>query len=893
MHWEQPAKSLMFLQPGISEIHTFTRAAQFDMCNVGDLRDPQNHLHMRKSMTIVTTSPSLYRALHGRNCQGHHVHQPIEGRTMVDHQSMNRSQYTEVYPRKFARLVAIVLDKSCRELPFHWQPGLIALSQCEVTEPTLVAHKVIGHPSRKYQFTRSELVYPESRSEQLAKRRRMVGKQNPEICLEDCQEILSRIDRVAPRVGRKEITDETIVQPLQRMCHDKKIVSVMVCRGMDRTMAPPSHIHAQEAPYRKTLMILRPSGQVAIEKEWEDWSNLSHRQLVRPAHACKIHVAIFAVNHQSITTESASSSSNSRVDQGVGATPEIQSQHHDGMTPSTGEDLSALRPMFQTTPETSDVGPLPEQSERFSSLPKWEQNQIKLMHRNLGHPSNERLSKALQLSGYRAEVVNAANDLRCGVCAKHSPPKHQRPGSLKTLIDFNDKIYLDAISWTGQNGKTFNFYHILDASSHYHVAFGSPSRLSVDVISGIQQNWISWAGAPRHLVVDAATELNSEEFMQFSQRFNIQCTTICPEAHWQNGKIERHGQFLQEMLSKVDAEHPVTSYQELQHALNQCTQSKNMLSIRHGYSPQVIVFGKQSRLPGSVLSDESIPSHLSVIQELDESIQDGFRKQLQLRETARRAFHVADNSDALRRAALRRSCPDRGTYQAGQWVMIYRTQHATKPGWIGPQRVIIQDDSHTVWTTQGGKLYRSAPEHVRRSLPEEGTPEGPELPTDLTSMQQQIHRLNQLPPIPEEQLPSIELPPEHQLEVPVPTPEEPRDRVGSQGESIAQPDHEPEIMSHQSSSISESSPRVEGEIVQLLCVDDEACAFTTCDSHEYAFRCEFEVSVRKDQKNPSEESIDPWILLTTGAAKQRSEVRLTELTREERKEFDQAKQKGG
>ena len=63
--------------------------------------------------------------------------------------------------------------------------------------------------------------------------------------------------------------------------------------------------------------------------------------------------------------------------------------------------------------------------------------------------------------------------------------------------------------------------------------------------------------------------------------------------------------------------------------------------------------------------------------------------------------------------------------------------------WSGPHRVIIQDDHHTVWCTSHGKLIRSAPENTRRSLPEEGSPEGPELPADITPMTQKIARMNQ------------------------------------------------------------------------------------------------------------------------------------------------------
>ena len=79
--------------------------------------------------------------------------------------------------------------------------------------------------------------------------------------------------------------------------------------------------------------------------------------------------------------------------------------------------------------------------------------------------------------------------------------------------------------------------------------------------------------------------------------------------------------------------------------LNQCCQAKNSMMIRHGYSPEVMVFGKQSRLPGSVLSDESLPAHTVATQENQEWTAEEFRNQLKAREVARRSFHTADNSD--------------------------------------------------------------------------------------------------------------------------------------------------------------------------------------------------------------------------------------------------------
>ena len=114
--------------------------------------------------------------------------------------------------------------------------------------------------------------------------------------------------------------------------------------------------------------------------------------------------------------------------------------------------------------------------------------------------------------------------------------------------------------------------------------------------------------------------------------------------------------------------------------------------------------------------------------------------------------------------------------------------------WIGPQRIILQDSNHTVWTTQAGKLYRSAPENVRLAHPSEGDREDGLLPEDITSIQQQITRMNQsLPAIPETE--EINNPIDHDNPN-NPTPDqERRESDPSVTSPIGQPDHEPEIES--------------------------------------------------------------------------------------------------
>ena len=93
------------------------------MCTAGDLIDPDTKLHMRKALTIMTSSKSLFHDMCGLKCSGKHEHQEIEGSCHVNGKTMNRSSFSENYPRKFARRVAKCLCKVRipKESPYRWQ----------------------------------------------------------------------------------------------------------------------------------------------------------------------------------------------------------------------------------------------------------------------------------------------------------------------------------------------------------------------------------------------------------------------------------------------------------------------------------------------------------------------------------------------------------------------------------------------------------------------------------------------------------------------------------------------------------------------------------------------------------------------------------------------------
>ena len=173
-------------------------------------------------------------------------------------------------------------------------------------------------------------------------------------------------------------------------------MTAVACRGTDRTLAPPTGTMPSMAPYRKSLMIIRSTAAVKFETHWEKWPELSNRQLIRPAHSCRLNVTMFAKDPEPTRTEESQSSDSVSPSITVDSQPQSMS--------TTKDD--EVRPAEPTVSAAPDLIPnqQPEQVSQSASvlkLPKWERQKLMQIHKNLGHPSNERLAKALRNAGQR------------------------------------------------------------------------------------------------------------------------------------------------------------------------------------------------------------------------------------------------------------------------------------------------------------------------------------------------------------------------------------------------------------------------------------------------------------------------------------------------------------
>ncbi|CAE7412933.1 RE1 [Symbiodinium natans] len=350
----------------------------------------------------------------------------------------------------------------------------------------------------------------------------------------------------------------------------------------------------------------------------------------------------------------------------------------------------------------------------YFALGESEKRELVRLHNNLGHPCTETFVRFLQERKAEPALIQGARDYSCSTCLETVPTqKLARPATIHTHRDFNDTIGMDVAYWTNSGGKKFLFTHIVDEGTLFQQASGV-GRTPEEQWEFLSDHWFQWAGPCQTLYVDPAGEYNSDYWRLKLQTVGV-CTNVSAgEAHWQLGRTEAHGRILKSMLSKMDHEEPILNDEDFRRCLRAAVQAKNSLSRVRGFTPEQAVLGKLSRLPASLISDNSATCHALADSDLPEGV--SFRRDLQRREQARVAFIHADNDNSYRRALLRRSRHPCERYEPGDWVLYWRRHkagsRAEQGRWYGPGQVIC-GDSKVVWVSHCGQLIRAAPEQLR------------------------------------------------------------------------------------------------------------------------------------------------------------------------------------
>ena len=110
---------------------------------------------------------------------------------------------------------------------------------------------------------------------------------------------------------------------------------------------------------------------------------------------------------------------------------------------------------------------------------------------------------------------------------------------------------LDLVFVKDMSGETFTFLNQVDDATTYQVLSLLPSREAQQVNKTMCLGWFRYFGLPEALLLDAEGAMKSFEFDELMAQSGIQVRFVPPDAHFQLGKGERHGDIAREIMHRA------------------------------------------------------------------------------------------------------------------------------------------------------------------------------------------------------------------------------------------------------------------------------------------------------------------------------------------------------
>lgn len=343
-------------------------------------------------------------------------------------------------------------------------------------------------------------------------------------------------------------------------------------------------------------------------------------------------------------------------------------------------------------------------------------NVVSKLHRQLGHPGNDRLVRALKDAKMNENIVECGRNYRCDVCEAHVHRRLDKPSALPQSNHFNDILEMDVfhLKWHGEKHPVLA---ILDVYSKYETNAVLKREAIKEEIEVLERQWLSWAGVPLRLRTDSSGAHMGEELQAWCDDYGIQLILVPKDAHHRMGSVERLHAVRRQQLMKMMKEDPTMT---LEMAVRVACSQRNRLRSIHGVSPAAMVLGYTPEDDG--LCDE--PSRIRP---------NGRARHLEdqsARALAAKAFYEANHDATLRRALLSNTRTDPNPLEVGDYGYYWRISFdKLEPSrWRGPALVCAVESRTTdngvlrpdvYWMAHGASLVRVAHHFARREVPTE------------------------------------------------------------------------------------------------------------------------------------------------------------------------------
>ena len=353
-----------------------------------------------------------------------------------------------------------------------------------------------------------------------------------------------------------------------------------------------------------------------------------------------------------------------------------------------------------------------------------DQLKLKKMHVNLGHPSKPSFLRFLRAGRVREEILRwVRQHFECETCESQKLPKAPRPAIVPKCYAPGLAVGLDIFYVPDvHNQRSVPVLNLVDLGTNYQMVEVVENKEPLHIWQTFWRVWARTFGLPQYITIDEGREFRGG-FAKLCASAGTVVFRTAARSPWQNGRVERHGGILIEMMEKCREEMPPTNMTELKQLLYACENAKNRYSNRSGYSPTQRQIGQWPRMPCSLMSDEELDPALQA-----QNCTDDFMQLMEMRRVAQQAFVKVSSQDAAAKALKARPRVHR-SFSSGDVVYVFRSLRkrkgvrgevgaqrggglGRKASWVGPGHVLATEGS-VVWINMFGELWRAAVEQVR------------------------------------------------------------------------------------------------------------------------------------------------------------------------------------
>eukprot|EP00435_Cladocopium_sp_Y103_P015241 s2361_g3.t1 len=353
------------------------------------------------------------------------------------------------------------------------------------------------------------------------------------------------------------------------------------------------------------------------------------------------------------------------------------------------------------------------------------------LHVVLGHPSAERLTRMLLISGASPKIIEMVKGLRCQICQAVRPPGAEPKVSGHRPTRFGEKVLADSFYVWDVKGERFNVTHLIDGLTEFHTGNVSKQVGAEITADLLQHKWCGILGAPEVFQTDGGKEFE-DVVQRLAKLLDFRHEVVPPGAKWRQGQVERHGAIIKLMMMRVILTHNISGLEDMKLVATSCFNAKNRLCNRMGLSPLQAVTGRNTVVPTSVM-EQLCSGQVKCTVNDELTVKEALRRAERIRAAAVDSFNWIDSSETIRKALNVRSRPPKlENLQEGMTVYVHepppsrRGQHRRlqdHSSWDGPGLVVCiekQDGApRRVWVRLRAKVRSFPLEKIRLATPDE------------------------------------------------------------------------------------------------------------------------------------------------------------------------------